>query len=225
MGGVRTRGVRTAGGLVLLAAAMASAGCGGESYVHFRPAGDFKAAGAGWIAKIAYDLPPESREVKVEVSARGATATNERGVAYERLNVRFSIRNGGAAAFALDPAEVKFLDDEDRQVAGAEAYAGRNRTGAFSIAGGAEGTYELVFDLPGDVQLTRLGSVRVAWPYRYGGKAYQVVTKFIRIEEVNYYYPAYYPYDPGYSDPWYGPYPPPWPHRHFHGGFGYRRGG
>jgi len=60
----------------------------------------------------------------------------------------------------------------------------------------------------------------VIWPSRYGDKAVEGNTKFIRIEEVTYYYPDYYyypyglypypypypyPYGP-WHDPWYGPY-------------------
>lgn len=196
---------------VLAAAALAGAGCGGPTYVYFRPAENVRGAGAGWVAKAVYDLPPESRQVAVEVSARGTVETPEGGTTRERLSVLLAVRNRGEASFALDPAQVRLLDDEGRELAGAQAYAGRNRTGAIAIAGGAEAAYELVFDLPATIRFDRLGSVRIAWPYRYGDKAYEGATKFICIDEVNYYYPTPYYYDPWYGDPWYGPHRRPWP--------------
>ena len=71
------------------------------------------------------------------------------------------------------------------------------------------------------------------WPYAYGDKPYEEATKFIKIEEVDYYAPGYY-YGGGYYgpyyDPWYGPYGPygpagPWSHRYYWEGDrdGYRR--
>jgi len=210
---------RVAVGLALL---LAAAGCGGANYTYFRPAGDYQAAGSDWIAQRAYRLPPDAGTVTVEIAARGRTAANEKGVTYESLNVRFRIENRGEAAFTLKPAAVRLLDDEGRRMTGAEAYAGRDRTEAITVAGGADATYELVFDLPGGTELKNLGSVRLEWPYQVGDTPDTVTTKFLRIEDVYYYTPGYYypyhPYyyhDPWYHDYWYGPRP-----RHrFGGGF------
>ncbi len=216
-GAPRDRRRRAAGLLVMLAAALAATGCSSARYTYFRPAGEYQAAGASWVAKRTYDLPPGTREVKVHVAARGRSQENERGVAYDTLHVRLEIENGGQAAFTLDPAAVKLLDDEGRVVEGAEAYAGRNRTGTITIAAGASAVYELVLDLPADARLQDIGSLRLAWPYRYGDKTQEVTTKFIKIDQVNYYYPdyhpAYYHYDPRYG---------PWGRRRF--GSGYYRG-
>jgi len=207
---------RTAAVLALALAATA-AGCGGTRFTHFRPAGDYQAAGTGWVAKRIYTLPPETGQVKVEIAARGRTATNDKGVEYESLNVRFRIANRGEAAFTLKPADVRLLDDEGHRVQGAEGYAGRDRTGAITVAGGADATYELVFDLPTGTDLKNLGSVRIQWPYQVGDTRDTVTTKFLRIEDVYYYTPGYYypyhpyyPYyyhDPWYYDYWYGPFP------------------
>lgn len=207
-------------GLALVLATVA-AGCGGTNFTYFRPAGDYQAAGSGWIAKRTYTLPPDTGKVTVEIAARGRTATNEKGVEYESLNVRFRVENRGEAAFTLKPGAVRLLDDEGRQIRGAEAYAGRNRTGAITVAGGTDAAYELVFDLPGGIELKNLGSIRVQWPYQAGETEDTVTTKFLRIEDVYYYTPAYYPYppyyyhDPWYYDYWYGP----WPRHRFGAGF------
>ena len=221
-GAPRDRRRWATGLLVAVAAALAATGCSTARYTHFRPAGEFQGAGANWVAKRVYDLPPGSNEVKVQIAARGRTDENERGIAYDTLHVRLEIANGGQSAFTLDPAAVKLLDDEGRAVEGAEAYAGRNRTGTITIAGGAGATYELVLDLPGSARLEDVGSLRLAWSYRYGDKTHEVTTKFIKIEQVNYYYPYYYPpyydYDPWYYHPGYGP----WGRRRF--GFGYYHG-
>jgi len=206
----------------ILAAALAATGCASARHTYFRPAGDYQGAGANWVAKQVYRLPPGSEGVEVQIAARGTSNENERGVVYDTLHVRMEIENRGKSAFTLDPAAVKLLDDEGRAVEGAEAYAGRNRTGTITIAAGAGATYELVIDLPGSVRLQDVGSLRLAWPYRYGEQTYEVTTKFIKIDQVNYYYPHYHPaypyYDPWFHDPWYGP----WGRRRI--GIGYYHG-
>jgi len=222
MDGAYRGGRRTAPLLLILAAALGGAGCASGRYTHFRPAGEYQGAGTGWVAKRVYDLPPGSREVKVRIAARGRSDENERGVTYETLHVRLEIDNGGTSAFTLDPAAVRLLDDEGRAVEGAEAYAGRNRTGTITIAAGASAVYDLVLDLPAAAPLADVGSLRLVWPYRYGETAQEVTTKFIKIDEVNYYYPYHYApypyYDPWFYDPWYGP----WGRRRI--GIGYYHG-
>ncbi|HUU10757.1 MAG TPA: hypothetical protein VM431_09480 [Phycisphaerae bacterium] len=215
MNGSRCRGALS-GWLLLaaLASAPALTGCTTAQHVYFRPSGAYQSAGSDWLAKRTYNLPPGSKDVRVEVAARGRIDTNERGVVYDSLHVRLGVENGGESAFSLDPAAVRLLDDEGGVVAGAEAYAGRNRTGKITIAAGAHAAYELVFDLPATIRLENLGSLRVAWPYRYGDKDDTVTTKFIKVEEVNYYYPRPYP-DPWYYDPWSSP----WGHRHMGAGY------
>jgi len=193
----------------LLALAATAAGCGGTHYTHFRPAGDYQAAGSNWIAKRTYTLPPQTGKVKVEIAARGQTSTNDKGVEYALLNVRFRIENRGEEAFTLKPADVRLLDDEGRRVQGAEAYAGRNPTGTITVAGGTDATYELVFDLPSGTDLEDLGSVRVQWPYQVGDTKATLTTKFLRIEDVYFYAPGCYPYyyNAPWYDYWYGPGP------------------
>jgi len=205
----------------VLAAGLLAAGCGGVSWTHFRPAGESQAAGAGWVAQRTYRLPPGEAKVEVRLAARGRTDTNEKGVQYDALHVRLAIRNRSEHGFALTPKAARLLDDEGHTITGAEAYAGRSRTGAITVAGGAEATYELVFDLPAETRLADLGSVRLRLPYRWGEKRHEVAAKFLRIEEVYYYRPGYYHpyyYDPWYDDYWYGP----WPRGRF--GVGYYHG-
>jgi len=204
-----------------LAAAVLAGGCSGVSWTHFRPAGKYAAAGADWVAQRTYRLPPDKPAVTVRLAARGRTETGEKGVTFAALHVRVGIENGGEKGFTLRPDEMRLLDDEGRTVAGAEAYAGRRRTGAITVAGGAKATYELVFDLPAETSLADLGSVRVRWPYACGDAEHTVTTKFVRIEEVYYYRPGYY--RPYYYDPWYEPYwYGPWPRHRF--GVGYYHG-
>ena len=205
------------------AIAVLAAGCGKE-YVHFRPAESPEAASAGWIAKGKFRVPPDARTVSVELSVRGTTDENERGVRYEALHVRLNARNAGQETFTLDPAAVKLAADEGRTQVGAEAYRGKNRGGLVNVAAGTGADYELVFDLPAGARFERLGSVRLIWPYRYGDKAYEAAAKFIKIDEVYYYTP--YRYDPYYyygSPYWYGPryYDPWYPSGYggFHGGY------
>jgi len=196
-------------------------GCGGVSWTHFRPAGEHEAAGADWVARRTYRLPPEKPAVTVRLAARGRTETGEKGVAFAALHIRLRIENGSEKGFTLRPADMCLLDDEGHTVRGAEAYAGRSRTGAITVAGGADATYELVFDLPAEIDLANLGSFRLRWPYVYGGKKHTVTTKFVRLEEVYYYRPGYY--RPYYYDPWYDPYwHGPWPRGRF--GVGYYHG-
>jgi len=212
----------TFGALTLaLAALLLSSGCGGANWTHFRPAGESQAAGAGWIAQRTYRLPTEKPAVTVRLAARGRTETGEQGVTFAALHVRARVENGGEKGFTLRPARMRLLDDEGNAITGAEAYAGRNRTGAITVAGGADATYELVFDLPAETDLADLGSVRLRWPYTYGGAEHTVTTKFVRIEEVYYYRPGYY--RPYYHDPWYDPYwYGPWRRSRF--GVGYYHG-
>ncbi len=206
----------------VLATGLLSAGCGGAGWTHFRPAGESQAAGAGWIAQRTYRLPTGKPAVTVRLAARGRTETGEKGVASATLHVRIEIHNEGEKAFTLRPAEMRLLDDEGHAAGGADAYAGRNRTGALTVAGGADATYELVFALPAETDLADLGSVRLRWPYTCGGAEHTVTTKFVRIEEVHYYRPGYYHhpyyYDPWYYNHWYGP----WPRGRF--GVGYYHG-
>jgi len=193
-----------------LAAGLLAAGCGGVNWTHFRPAGDYQPTGADWVAQCTYRLPPEKPAVTVRLAARGRTDTNEEGVSFSALHVRVGIDNAGEKALTLRPADVRLLDDEGHAAGGAEAYAGRNRTGTITVAGGADATYELVFDLPPETDLADLGSVRIRWPYVYDGGEETVTTKFLRIEQVYYYRPGpYHPYyyDPWYYDHWHGPYP------------------
>ncbi|MFO8012770.1 MAG: hypothetical protein R6X20_05625 [Phycisphaerae bacterium] len=213
----RTTGILPAA----LAAGLLAAGCGGVSYTHFRPAGDYDAAGTDWVAQRTYQVPPGTPAVTVRLAARGQTDTNDRGVEFATLHVRIGIENGGEKAITLKPADMRLLDDEGNAVTGADAYAGREPAGAITVAGGASATYELVFDLPPGTRLADLGSVRLKWPYVYDGDEHVVTTKFVRIEEVHYYRPSYYRpyyYDPWYHPYWYGPYP-----RH-HFGYGYYHG-
>jgi len=203
---------RSLAALAAVLAATLAAGCGGASYTHFRPAGDYQGAGADWVAKRVYHLPPGRQQVEVHLAARGRTDTTDKGVAFETLNVRLTIKNKGDNAFTLTPADIGLLDDEGNTLTGAEAYAGRNRTGTITVAGGAQATYELVFDLPPETHLADLGSVRIRWPYTCDAQTHTVTTKFLRIEEVYYYRPGYYypygppyHYDPWYYDYWYGP--------------------
>ena len=206
---------------IALAAALSAAGCGGAAYTHFRPAGDYKAAGTGWVAQRTYNVPPDTRAVTVRLAARGQTDTNDRGVEFATLHVRVDIENTGEKGFTLKTKEIRLLDDEGNAAGGADAYAGREPAGAITVAGGASATYELVFDLPATTNLKDLGSVRLKWPYVYDGAEHTVTTKFVRIEEVHYYRPTYrgpYYYDPWYEPYWYGPYP-----RH-HFGYGYYHG-
>jgi len=202
---------RTAGVLmVALALALLAAGCGGASYTHFRPAGEYEASGADWIAQRTYRVPTGKEAVTVRLAARGQTDTNDRGVTFAALHVRIAIENSGDKGFTLRLADIRLLDDEGNAVTGAEAYAGRDRTGAITVAGGVSATYELVFDLPPEASLSDLGSFRLQWPYVYDGNEHAMTTKFVRIEDVYYYRPGYYHpyyYDPWYYDYWYGPYP------------------
>jgi hypothetical protein len=211
--------------------ALAAAGCGKE-YVYFRPAENPQGASPGWVAQGKYRIPPTEGAVEVALSARGTVETDKGHAERSSLEVKFDVRNRGASAWSLDAAAAKIIDDDGRQVAGARAYSGKTQTGQIAIAGGARETFYLTFDLPENVQFESLGSLRVIWPYRYGEAAFEGQTKFIRIEEVTYYYPdypgyyygpyyGYYPlppyygpryYDPWYYDPWWGP-----PgYRHFH---------
>jgi len=206
---------------IVLAAGLLAAGCGGASYTHFRPAGDYDAAGTDWVAQRTYRVPPEKAAVTVRLAARGQTDTNDRGVEFATLHVRVGIDNSGEKAFTLKTADIRLLDDEGHAAGGADAYAGRNRAGTITVAGGVDATYELVFDLPPETQLKDLGSVRLRWPYVYGDAEHTVTTKFLRIENVHYYRPSYY--RPYYHDPWYDPYwYGPYPRHHF--GYGYYHG-
>lgn len=208
--------------IIILAAGCLAAGCGGAAYTHFRPAGDYEAAGTGWVAQRTYNVPPDTRAVTVRLAARGQTDTNDRGVEFAALHVRVGIENTGEKGLTLKTKDIRLLDDEGNAAGGADAYAGRDRAGAITVAGGASATYELVFDLPPETRLSDLGSVRLEWPYVYDGTERTVTTKFLRIEEVHYYRPGYhrrpYYYDPWYDPYWYGPYP-----RHRFG-YGYYHG-
>jgi len=207
---------------VLASLALAVAGCGRE-YVYFRPAENPQGASPGWVAQGRYRVPPGEGAVEVSLSARGMVEAEKGEDSRRTLEVRFAVRNQGQATWSLDPAQTKIVDDDGRQVAGARAWQGRSRMGAILIAGGASEAFSLTFDLPEEARFESLGSLRVAWPYRYGDKPYEGSTKFIRIEEVTYYYPDYYGpyYGPYFYGPYYGPYyaPPYW--RPYHGPYYY----
>jgi hypothetical protein len=213
---------RAFGGTLLLATlALAMEGCGPE-YIYFRPAENPEASSPGWVAQGKYGLPPGAPSVQVEISARGVVEKQKKAEEKRMLEVRFSVRNRGPVPWTLDPATAKIVDDEGRTTVGARAYQDKNAVGATTLGGGTRGTFLLVFDMPANVRFEAIGSLRVIWPYRCGDRAFEAETKFIRIEEVAYYYPDYYPYPyyapypyppygpyyygPGYYDPWYGPY-------------------
>ena len=209
------------GALLLAFLTLAMEGCGPE-YIYFRPAQYPEASSPGWVAQGKYDLPPGTPSAQVEISARGVIEKQKKAEEKQMLEVRFSVRNRGPAPWTLDPATAKVVDDEGRTIIGARVYQDKNQVGATTLGGGTNATFLLVFDMPPGVRFEAIGSLRVFWPYRYGDKAFQADTKFIRIEEVTYYYPDYYPYPyyapypyppygpyyygPGYYDPWYGPY-------------------
>ena len=223
---IEPRAARAARGFFLPALLMLLAsGCDRE-YVYFRPAQDAQGASPGWVAQGKYRVPPQEGAVDVSLSARGTVESEKHEAEHRILEVRFDVRNHGSATWSLDPAAARIIDDDGRQVTGAAAYHDKSGLGQVSVAGGARETFRLAFDLPENVRFQSIGSVRVIWPYRYADKTYESQTKFIRIEEVTYYYPddyyygyygpvygpyyggppypPYY-YDPWYSDPWYGP--------------------
>jgi hypothetical protein len=113
------------------------------------------------------------------------------------------VKDRGGQPWTLDPSKVRFISDEGREQAGAQAWSGKETLKTVTVLPGGEATFELVMPLPPDTRFRILGSFRLIWPYEYGGKAYETSTKFLKIEEVNYYYP-------GYSYPYYYPYGPYW---------------
>jgi hypothetical protein len=215
------------GTLLLGALALSATGCGPE-YVYFRPAENPQAASPGWIAQGRYNLPPGTMSVAAEISARGIIEKQKHEEERRTMEVRFSVRNRGPAPWTLDPATVKIVDDEGRATVGVRAYLNKTPVGPVTVGGGARATFTLVFDVPADVRFESLGSLRVIWPYRYGDSALEVSTKFVRIEEVTYYYPDYYYYPPYYGPYPYPPYGPyyqdPWYYDPWYGPYGYRGG-
>jgi len=204
--------VRASGWAMILGAlVLVVAGCGPE-YIYFRPAENPEGASPGWVAQGKYDLPPGTQSAEVEISARGVIEKEKNGEGNKRiLEVRFSVRNRGAAPWTLEPATVRVIDDEGRVIVGARAYRDKNPVGTLMTGGGMRTTFLLVFDMPNEISFKAIGSLRVVWPYKYGDKAFVVNTKFVRIEEVTYYYPDYYGYPYGpypYGPPYYGPYGP-----------------
>jgi hypothetical protein len=215
---------RAAGRMLMLGAfALLAAGCGPE-YVYFRPAENPQGASPGWVAQGRYLLPPDTQAVSVDLSVRGVIEKKKKAEETRSLEVRFAVRNRGPQPWTLDPATAKIIDDEGRVTAGARAYQDKSLIGVIAVPGAAQTTFLLVFTLPANIRFEELGSLRVVWPSRYGDKAIEGNTKFIRIEEVTYYSPDYYypyyygpypypygpypypyPYGPWY-DPWYGPY-------------------
>jgi len=212
--------------LMLGAFALLAAGCGPE-YVYFRPAQNPEGASPGWVAQGKYNLPPGTQSVEAEISVRGVIEKQKNAEPRRLLEVRFTARNRGPSPWTLDPATVKVIDDEGRATVGARAYLNKESVGTITVGGGNRTAFLLVFVMPPNMRFESIGSLRVIWPYRYADKPYEVATKFVRIEEVAYYYPdyyygyPYYPpsygpypyppfgpyyYDPWYYDPWYGPY-------------------
>jgi len=191
--------------VALLGLALAAAGCG-PTYVYFRPVEGAQAAGPGWVARGEYRVPPEMPYVNVSLSARGTIGKNPRGVEFEQVNVQVAVVNRAPQPWLLNPAEVKLVDDDGRAVTGAEAYRGRNRVQEIQVPPGAGDRLELVIELPPPIRFSSMGSFVLIWPYRYGDKMYESRAKFLKIEQVNYYYPdSYYYYPYGYSYPY--PYP------------------
>ena len=201
------QGLRQAAGwtLILGAFALMTGGCGPE-YIYFRPAENPQGASPGWVAQGKYLLPPDTRVVSVDISARGVIEKKKQAEETRSLEVRFTARNRGPQPWTLDPATVKVLDDEGRMTAGAQAYQDKSPIGVITVPGGARTSLVLIFTLAPGTRFEELGSLRVIWPSRYGDKAIEGNTKFIRIEEVTYYSPDYYPY----YGPYYGPYPYPY---------------
>jgi hypothetical protein len=211
------RNVARASGYTLLLATLAlvASGCGPE-YVYFRPAENPQGASPGWIAQGKYNVPPDTQSAEVEISVRGVIEQHKKAEEKRMMEVRFSVRNRGPAPWTLEPATVRIIDDEDRVMVGARAYRDKNPVGTLSVGGGMQATFLLMFDMPAGADFEAIGSLRVIWPYKYGDKAFAVNTKFVRIEEVTYYYPDYYgypygpyPYGPPYYGSYYGPYPYP----------------
>jgi hypothetical protein len=207
--------------LVILAS-VAVAGCGAQTErVYFKPVGTSDAAGPAWVAEGRYRLPPGTGLAEASISARGTIEKSKEAGVQEWIGLKFQVQNRGPQAFSIDPAKVRLMDDDGNQIGAAPTASSLNP--AAVVPGGTKTAFELTFMLPGQVRLANIGSIRVAWPYTYGEKPYEITTKFLKIEEVNYYEPGYYYggwyYGP-YYDPWYGPYGPygpygTWSHRYY----------
>jgi hypothetical protein len=187
----------------LPAVVILAGGCGQE-YVNFMPAVSPQAAAPGWVAKGQYRLPPGVGAVTVDLSARGEIVRGKQDVEAEEVDIHVTIRNRGPSAFTLDPAAVRLVDDEGRAVFGATGYRGKAETGAIQVAGGANDAVVLVFQLPPNIRFATMGSFQFIWPCRYGDRAFETRTKFIKVEDVYYNYPGYS--YPGYYYPYYYPY-------------------
>ncbi len=217
------RGVRIAAILAVGLLAAGAVGCKGRDYVYFRPARDPQGAPRDWVARGETQLPPESGAVELNVAARGVIEEEEGRVPEESVEVRMHVANRGPETFVLDPADARLIDDEGVEGTGAWVEKGDEKGGPIVVGPGEKARYTLRLDLPPGTRFENIGSFRVRWPYRYGADSHTAETKFIKIEEVEYYYPYdrhYY-----YYDPWYYPYHPHYYHRPWYGrwhfGLGY----
>jgi len=226
MNGARLRRTLAAWGAAVLAAIVA-AGCAGPNYVYFRPAPPSEVTSPTWVTKGAPNPSAGSGFLDVNLSARGVVSERKDQAPQEALEVELSVGNRGGETFRLDPGQVRLMDDEGKAITGAEVAAGTPATGPIELAAGQKGTFTLVLQLPQGDRFEDIGSLRLIWPYRYGDAPYEAETKFIKVEQVNHYYPSYY--DPWY-DPWYGPayypypygpYGPWWGHFNFSLGYTY----
>jgi len=184
----------------LAVAVLAAAGCAGSEnrYVGFRLVGVSLAAVPAGVKEgqpAPAAVQAEAPAIGVMIGGHGTIMKGKQGAEHEAFHVHMVLTNTRDKPLVVDPAKAWLVDDTGRtMVTGAAAYSGNHVLKTIEVQPGAAAAFSLAFTLPEAEKLQDIGSLRLMWPYEYGGKALTGSAKFVRTTHIAYHGPS--PYGP-----------------------------
>lgn len=109
---------------------------------------------------------------------RDAEEREPGGERWPKVVVGLTCSNGSDATFVLDQGSMHILDDEGRRFDPDVTVEDRDAT--LACKPGASVTFVIPFCGAPEIDLEKVGSIRVIWSYRLGGRRREVQTKFFR---------------------------------------------
>ncbi|MDD4891310.1 MAG: hypothetical protein PHU85_15420 [Phycisphaerae bacterium] len=197
----------------LALAVTALAGCQGSD-VYFRPVSHDIGLGPGPVERARYVVATQPDGIATAtLSVRGFLAEKRKNQppADDRIIVTVTARSRVSGEVTLPIGQFYLIDDDGVRMEHPESFSREAGGDALVIPPGGKARATLTFDVPGGRnRLLTIGTVRLFWSARSGGRTQEFVTKFIRSAQPEvYYYPDDYSY-PYYYDPY--PYPYGYPY-------------